>query len=172
MFEGHRVGGSIPSRSAIKTFLKIMTKKLFSYLDVWPRLTYTENKEYEYNLYYGNKYNLNSGQTRFSLYPESVEDLFKLMSYFTSKGWFNKITFRHNFLSGSKIKPYWMTCRKTKKIYDKEPSVEDLDRNGCLEFWITVDKKNLEEFRTLLKEIPEFKVTWVDNVEKGIDKLL
>jgi hypothetical protein len=58
-----------------------------------------------------------------------------------------------------------MWCRKKRKIYDKEPTDDDLDRNGCLEIWVIVDRKRLNEFRKLLKEIPDFKVTWIKSPE-------
>lgn len=142
--------------------------KNYSYLDVRPRLTYEKDEKYEYNLYNGID-NFNSGQIRFHLTPESVEDLFRLMSYFTSKGWFEKMSFRNTFIPEIDGDTYWMTGRKTRKQYEAEPKIEDLDRNKCMEFWITIDKDRLEEFRQLLKSIPGFKVTWV---EQGIDKLI
>ena len=138
------------------------------YIDVWPRLTLEPNKKYEYEIFYGKHNELNYGQAKFILVPESVEDFFKLMGHLTSKGWFNKIIMRYQF-HGSTHNTFWMWCRKKRKLYNKEPSADDLDNDCRLEIWVIVDRKRLEEFRELLKEIPDFRVTWTTDPNNGID---
>ena len=145
-------------------------KKQIGYIDVCPSLTWEPNEKYEYEIFYDWKNELTCGQAKFILTPESVEDFLKVLSYLTSKGWFNKIEMRGISIGSCGHDPYWVQCRKKRKIYDKEPTANDLDRDGCLDIWIIVDKKRLEEFRRLLKEIPDFKVTWRDP-ESGIDIL-
>ena len=146
-----------------KNLIYVM-KKQKGYIDVCPVLTLEPNEKYEYEIFYGKDNELNYGQAKFILTPESVEDLFKLVGYLTSKGWFNKIEMDNLFLP-NKFKVFWMHCRKKRKIYDKEPTAYDLDRDGCLEIWVVVDRKRLNEFRELLKEIPDFKVTWIKSPE-------
>jgi hypothetical protein len=139
-------------------------KEQKGYIEVFPVLTLEPNEKYEYEIFYGKDNELSYGQAKFILNPESVEDFFKLIGYLTSKGWFNKIIMRYQF-HGPNHNTFWMWCRKKRKIYDKEPTDDDLDRNGCLEIWVIVDRKRLNEFRKLLKEIPDFKVTWIKSPE-------
>ena len=65
------------------------------------------------------------------------------------------------------IKDEMIPDEEVKNVYF---SLYDLDRDGRLEVWVIVDKKRLNEFRELLKNIPDFKVTWRDP-ESGIDML-
>ena len=146
-------------------------KKQIGYIDVWPRLTLEPNEKYEYEIFYGKHNELNYGQAKFILVPESVEDFLKVLSYLTSKGWFNKIEMRGISIGSCGHDPYWVQCRKKRKVYDKKPSVDDLDNDGRLEIWIIVDRKRLEEFRELLKEIPDFEVTWTIDPDNGVDIL-
>lgn len=143
-----------------KNLIYVM-KKQIGYIDICPSLTWEPNEKYEYNIFYDVYNELSYGQAKFILTPESVEDFLKVLSYLTSKGWFNKIIMRYQF-HGPNHNTFWMWCRKKRKVYDKEPTAYDLDRDGRLEVWVIVDKKRLNEFRELLKNIPDFKVTWLD----------
>ena len=145
-------------------------KKQIGYIDVCPSLTWEPNEKYEYEIFYDWENELTCGQAKFILTPESVEDYLKVLGYLTSKGWFNKIIMRGVFIRSCGHDPLWMQFRKKRKVYDKEPNAYDLDRNGCLDIWVIVDKKRLEEFRELLKEIPDFRVTWLD-LENEVDVL-
>ena len=139
-------------------------KKQIGYIDVCPSLTWEPNEKYEYNIFYDVYNELSYGQAKFILTPESIEDFLKITGYLTSKGWFNKIIAKNQFIC-DKDKAFWLQCRKKRKVYHKEPTLNDFDNESLLKIKIIVDHKRLNEFRNLLKEMPEFRVTWIKSPE-------
>ena len=91
-------------------------KEQKGYIDVWPRLTLEPNEKYEYNIFYGKDNELSYGQAKFILVPESIEDFLKITGYLTSKGWFNEIIAKDQFIC-DKDRAFWLRCRKIRKIY-------------------------------------------------------